>query len=336
MKTREVKIGSVKIGGQNPIAIQSMCTTKTHNVDMTVAQILELENEGCDIVRVAVPNKKAADAIPRIKKHIHIPLVADIHFDHKLAIKALEKGADKIRINPANIGGEDKVAEILKIAKVPIRIGINAGSFKTRPTPQKMAKEALKWIKFFEKHKFTQIVVSLKSSNIKDTIAAYEFISKKTNYPLHVGVTEAGTLISGTVKSAIGIGALLQKGIGDTIRVSLTENPVYEIRAAKEILKSLGLYQREPEIISCPACGRTEINLQKLVREVEHRARAIKKPLKIAIMGCTVNALGEAREADYGIGGGRKQGAIFKKGKVIKTVPEAALVDELFKLIEAE
>lgn len=338
MKTRKIKIGDVIIGGGNPVAIQSMCDTKTHDIKETVAQILKLEKEGCDVIRVAVPDERAVDTIPQIKKHIHIPLVADIHFDYTLAIKALRKGADKIRINPGNIGGEERVAEILKVCKVPIRIGINSGSLENyhHPIHEAMVESALKWVRFCENRNFTNIVLSLKSSNVADTIAAYELISKKVDYPLHVGITEAGTLIPGAVKSAIGIGSLLKKGIGDTIRVSLTEDPIYEIRVAKEILKSLGLYKKEPEIISCPTCGRTEIDLKKLVREVEKRAALIKKPLKIAVMGCMVNAIGEAREADFGIGGGKRKGVIFKKGKIIKTVPESKLVDELFKLIEAE
>ncbi|MEK7098223.1 MAG: (E)-4-hydroxy-3-methylbut-2-enyl-diphosphate synthase, partial [Patescibacteria group bacterium] len=232
MRTREIKIGGIKIGGKNPIAIQSMCDTKTHNIEATVAQILELENEGCDIVRVAIPDEKAANAIPEIKKHIHIQLVADIHFDYTLAIKALEKGADKIRINPGNIGGEDRVAEILKVCKVPIRIGINSGSLENHhhPIHEAMVESALKWVKFCEDRNFNQIVISLKSSNVADTIAAYESIAEKVDYPLHVGITEAGTLIPGTVKSAMGIGTLLREGIGDTIRVSLTEDPIYEVR----------------------------------------------------------------------------------------------------------
>lgn len=336
MRTSEIQIGGVRIGGKNPVAIQSMCTTKTHDVYATVKQILKLEKEGCDIIRVAVPDERAANAIPEIKKRIHIPLVADIHFDYTLAIKALEKGADKIRINPGNIGGEKRVLEILKVCKVPIRIGINSGSLETHKHPihKAMVESALKWVRFCEDRGFAQIVLSLKSSNVAETIAAYELISRKVDYPLHVGITEAGTLIPGAVKSAIGIGSLLQKGIGDTIRVSLTEDPVQEIKVAKEILKALGLYKKEPEIVSCPTCGRTEINLRKLVQEVEKRAASIKKPLKIAVMGCMVNAVGEAKEADFGIGGGKGKGVIFKKGKIIKTVPESKLVDELFKLIE--
>jgi (E)-4-hydroxy-3-methylbut-2-enyl-diphosphate synthase len=338
MKTREIKIGGVRIGGENEVAIQSMCDTKTEDVSATVAQILKLEEEGCDIVRVAVPNVEAAEALKEIKKKIGIPLVADVHFDYTLALKALENGADKIRINPGNIGGEERVAEILKVCKVPIRIGINSGSLESHHHPiyEAMAESALKWVGFCEERGFENLVLSLKSSNVEDTIKAYEMISEKTDYPLHVGITEAGTLIPGAVKSAIGIGSLLQKGIGDTIRVSLTEDPVQEIRVAKEILKSLGMYGKEPEIISCPTCGRTEIDLKGLVVEVEKRAKKIKKPLKIAVMGCAVNAVGEAREADFGIGGGKGNGIIFKKGKVVKNVPEDRLVDELFELIEKE
>ncbi|MFH1720432.1 MAG: flavodoxin-dependent (E)-4-hydroxy-3-methylbut-2-enyl-diphosphate synthase [Patescibacteria group bacterium] len=338
-----MKIGNVQIGKGHKIAIQSMCSTKTHDVEATVKQILKLEKEGCDIIRVAVPDMKAAEAIPKIKKHIHIPLVADIHFNCKLAIAALENGADKIRINPGNMGSEEKVAEIIKHAKVPIRIGVNSGSLEMDlldkygyPCPEALVESSLRWVKFFEKRGFKKIVLSLKSSNVKDMIKAYELIAKKTAYPLHLGVTEAGTLIPGTVKSAIGIGTLLQKGIGDTLRVSLTEDPVKEVKVAKEILKSLGLYDKEPEIIACPTCGRSEIKLEKLAKEVEKRASKLKNPLKIAVMGCVVNGPGEARLADYGIAGGKNSGAIFKKGKVVKTVPEKDLVKELFKIIEKD
>ena len=262
-KTREIDIGGVKIGGDNPIAIQGMCTTKTHDVEATVGQILALEREGCDIVRVAVPDKRAVDAIPKIKERIHIPLVADIHFSHRLAIMAIEKGADKIRINPGNIGGEEKVSELLAMARVPISIGINAGSMESdilekygHPTAEAMVESALRWVEFFEKHHFYQIVLSLKSADVRTSIAAHEMISERTDYPLHIGVTESGTFLTGTIKSSICVASLLQKKIGNTFRISMTEDPITQIKVAKEILRTLGLRLNGVEVISCPICGR--------------------------------------------------------------------------------
>lgn len=343
-KTRKVKVGGVAIGGNSPVSIQSMCTTKTENVKATVAQILKLEKAGCEIIRVAVPGLEAAVALREIKKKIHIPLVADIHFDHRLAIEAIKNGADKVRINPGNIGGEDRVAEILCAAKkagIPLRLGVNSGSLEQkiwkkygRPSPTAMVESALNWARFFEKNKFYNFVISVKSPDAVDMVAANRMISKKCDYPLHLGVTESGIPPYGTIKSAIGIGALLLDGIGDTIRVSICADPIESMIAAKQILKSLHLYNKEPEVIACPTCGRTQINLMKLAREVEKRLMKLGKPLKIAVMGCTVNGPGEAREADYGIAGGKGQGAIFKKGKIIKWVSEGKLVDELMGVIK--
>lgn len=345
-KSSICKIGTVKIGGSQPIAIQSMCSTKTENVKKTVSQILALERAGDQLIRVAVPNFEAADALPKIKSKIHIPLVADIHFDHRLALAALKKGADKIRINPGNIGGEDRVGEILALAKkcaAAVRLGVNSGSLEQklwskygRPSPQALAESALNWIKIFEKHAFTNFAVSIKSSDVPETVAAYRLLAKKCDYPLHLGVTEAGLPPYGIVKSAVGIGSLLLDGIGDTIRVSLTSSPLEEIEVAKQILKSLHLYNAEPEVISCPTCGRTEINLKKLAREIDRRLKKLGKPIKVSVMGCVVNGPGEAREADFGIAGGKKMGAIFKKGKIVKWVPERKLVGEFIDMIKKD
>jgi len=341
-----MKTKFIKIGGNFPIAIQSMCDTKTENVRATVAQIRKLQEEGCDLVRVAVPTLEAAKAIKQIKKQINIPLIADIHFDPTLAIEAIKNGADKIRINPGNISDEKAITSIIAAAKskkIPIRIGVNAGSFKKAPTPLALATDAIKWMKFFESRKFTDIIVSIKSSDITTTIKANELLysmmkKRKAIYPIHLGVTEAGTLISGITKSAIALSRLLEKGIGDTIRISLTDDPVNEVKAAKELLKALGLYDKEPMIISCPTCGRTEIDLKALVSKTELALKKlnIKKPLKIAIMGCVVNGPGEAKHADYAICGGKKSGAIFKYGKFVKSVPENFLVKEFLKLLKGE
>lgn len=343
-KTRVCAVGNLKIGGGFPIVIQSMCSTKTENARATVAQILKLERAGCDLIRIAVPNIDAANKIPLIKKQIHIPLIADIHFDYRSAVKSIENGADKVRINPGNIGGESRVQEILNAAKkhkTAIRLGVNSGSLEQhlwdkykRPSSEAMIESALNWIRFFEKNHFYNFAVSIKSSDVPDTVLAYELLAEKCDYPLHLGVTEAGLLPYGSIKSAVGIGALLLKGIGDTIRVSLTADPVEEIKVCKHILKSLHLYDKEPEIISCPTCGRTEINLIKLAKETEKRLFKLGKPLKVAVMGCMVNGPGEAREADWGIAGGRNKGAIFRKGKILKWVKEKDLVDELMKIIK--
>lgn len=344
--SRVVKIGGVAIGGQNPIAIQSMCTTKTHDVDATVAQILQLEEAGCEIVRVTVPFPKDADALPKIKKQIHIPLIADIHYDYRMAIASLENGADKIRINPGNIGKKEWVVEIIEMAKKykkPIRIGVNAGSLERdlwikygRPSPEALVESAQRWIAFFEEHEFGDLVLALKSSNVPEMIESYERIARVCDYPLHLGVTEAGTMRTGSIKSAIGIGSLLERGIGDTIRVSLTEDPVEEIKTAKEILKALHLYKKERTIIACPTCGRVEVDLIKLAHEVEERTAHIKLPITIAVMGCAVNGPGESREADYGIAAGRKCGVIYRRGTIVKQTAEDNLLMELLEVIQKD
>jgi len=342
--TREVKIGNKKIGGNNPILVQSMTNTDTHDIEKTIEQIKRLEAEGCDIIRVAVPDMEAAEAIKEIKKNINIPLVADIHFDYRLAIKSIENGADKIRINPGNIGREENIKKVVEIAKekgIPIRIGVNSGSLEKEilhkykgVTAEAVVESALKNVLILEKLGFYDIVISLKTTNVPLTIEAYKLASSKVDYPLHVGITEAGTIEAGTIKSAIGIGTLLYLGIGDTIRVSLTGDPVHEVRVGRQILRSLGLLKEGVEIISCPTCGRTKIDLIRLAEEVEKRTRNIKKPLKVAVMGCVVNGPGEAKEADIGIAGGDGEGVIFKKGKVYKKVKEEELVEELMKEIE--
>lgn len=337
---------------QRKITIQSMCDTKTEDVRATVKQILELEKEGCELVRVAVPNLNAAKALKEIKHRIHIPLIADIHFDPKLALEAINSGADKIRINPGNINDKEALKEIIKAAKIkkiPIRIGVNAGSLETSllnkykgPTAEALVESALNWVKFFESQKFKSLVISIKSHDVETTIEANERLHealrrRRTPYPIHLGVTEAGTLIPGITRSTLALGHLLKKGIGNTIRISLTDSPINEVKAAKELLKALNLYTKGPMIVSCPTCGRTEIDLKSLVKKVETGLKNLKinKPLKIAIMGCVVNGPGEAREADYAICGGMKQGAIYRKGKLIKTAPENQLVDEFLKLIKS-
>lgn len=343
-KTREINIGGVKIGGDNPIAIQSMCNTDTRDVNATVDQIKRLEKAGCEIIRVAVPDMEAAECIRDIKKSIDIPLVADIHFDYRLALRCMENGIDKIRINPGNIGSADRVKQVADMAKrngIPIRIGVNSGSLEKNlvekyggVTPQGLVESALGHIKLLEENDFYDIAVSIKASNVPFSVEVYELLSDTVDYPLHVGITEAGTVWGGTVKSAVGIGAILSRGIGDTIRVSLTGDPVEEIYAAKEILKSLELRKFGVEFISCPTCGRTSIDLIKIANEVEERVRNIDKNIKVAVMGCAVNGPGEAREADIGIAGGHGEGLIFKKGQILRKVPEDRLVEELLKEIE--
>lgn len=342
--TKEIKIGAVIIGGSQPIAIQSMCNTDTRDADSTIKQILSLEKAGCEIIRVAVPDQAAAKAIGEIKKNIHIPLVADIHFDYRLALLSLEMGIDKIRINPGNIGEEKRVEEVAKACKaqgVPIRIGVNSGSLEKSiiekyggVTPEGLVESALKHVRLLEKYAFEDIVISIKASNVPFSLEAYSLLSEKVPYPLHLGITEAGTVWSGTIKSAVGIGAILSMGIGDTIRVSLTGDPVEEVKAAKEILKSLGLRQFGIEFISCPTCGRTEIDLIRIANEVEERLQHINKPIKVAVMGCVVNGPGEAKEADIGIAGGKGVGLLFKKGEIIKKVQESELVGALLEEIE--
>ena len=344
-KTCPIHIGGVTVGGTAPISIQSMTNTKTENSKETTAQIAELTAAGCDIVRVAVPDLTAAKAIEKIKDGISIPLIADIHFDYRLAIAAIEHGADALRLNPGNIGGADNVAAVVKEAKrkrIPIRIGVNAGSLEKtmlakyggHPVPEAMVESALQHVAILENLGFYDIKISLKANDVPKTIRAYQLMSETVDYPLHLGITEAGTVKSGIIKSAVGIGALLAQGIGDTIRVSLTGNPVEEVYAGKEILKSLGLREFGPTLISCPTCGRTSIDLIALAEKVEEKLGTIKKPLKVAVMGCVVNGPGEAKEADIGIAGGKGQGIIFRKGKIVKTVSEEQLLSELFVEME--
>lgn len=344
-KTRVVKAGNVLIGGDNPVVIQSMCNTDTRDVSATVSQIKALEKAGCEMVRVAVPDMIAAQAIGKIKEQISIPLVADIHFDYKLAVEAMAQGIDKIRINPGNIGSKEKVRIVADMAKekgIPIRIGVNSGSlqkellkkFGGHVTPEAMVESALSHVKILEECDFRDIVISIKSSNVPFSIEAYSLLSQAVDYPLHLGITEAGTVYSGTVKSAVGIGSILSMGIGDTIRVSLTGDPTEEIKAAKEILKSLELRKFGVEMISCPTCGRTQIDLISLAQQVEEKCRNINKDIKVAVMGCAVNGPGEAREADIGIAGGHGEGLIFKKGEILKKVPENELLDTLMEEIE--
>ncbi len=343
-KTKVLNIGTVKIGGDNPIAVQSMCNTDTRNVTATVNQIKKLEDAGCEIIRVAVPDMEAAEALKDIKKNINIPIVADIHFDYRLAVKAIENGIDKLRINPGNIGNEENVKIVAKECgkrNIPIRIGVNSGSLEKdilekygKVTSEGLVESALRHIAFLEKYDFSNIVISIKASDVLLTAKAYSILSEKVDYPLHIGITEAGTIYGGTIKSAVGIGLILGMGIGDTIRVSLTGDPVEEVKAGKEILKALGLRKFGVEFVSCPTCGRTEIDLISIANEVEKKCMNITKNIKVAVMGCVVNGPGEAREADIGIAGGKGVGIIFKKGNIIKKVDENLLVDELIKEIE--
>jgi len=346
-QSRVVKVGPYKLGGNNPVRVQSMCNTDTRNVKATVAQILKLEKAGCEIVRVAILDMEAAKAVGKIKKQIHIPLVADIHFDHKLALEVIAQGIDKVRINPGNIGSEDKIKAVLnacKKNKIPIRIGINGGSlekdilkkYKDKVTAEGMVESAMRHIRILEKYKFKDILVSLKASDIKRTVEAYRLLAKKVDYPLHIGVTEAGTIFRGTIMSSIGLGILLYEGIGATLRVSLTADPIEEMKVAWEILKSLKLRKKGVTVTSCPTCGRTQIALIDLAEKVEVAVKNIDKDIHIAVMGCVVNGPGEAREADIGVAGGKGMGAIFAKGKVIKSVKEkdilSALLEEIDKL----
>ena len=338
-QTKEISIGSVKIGGGNPVAIQSMTNTKTEDVESTVAQILKLEAAGCDIIRCAVPTFEAAEAVKEIKKRIHIPLVADIHFDHRLAVSAIENGADKIRINPGNIGSKEKVKEVVDKAKeygVPIRVGVNSGSLEKHliekyggVTAEGIVESALDKVRMIEKMEYDNLVVSIKSSDVMMCVKAHELIARECPYPLHVGITESGTVYSGNVKSSAGLGIILYEGIGDTIRVSLTGDPSEEIRTAKLILKTLGLKKGGIEVVSCPTCGRTKIDLIGLANEVEKLVADIPLDLKVAVMGCVVNGPGEAREADIGIAGGIGEGLLIKKGEIIKKVKEDKLLDTL-------
>ncbi len=337
--TKEIRIGNLRIGGHAPIAVQSMCNTMTQDVSATVAQIRALESAGCEIIRVAVPDEEAASAISRIKSQISIPLVADIHFDYKLAIASAKAGADGLRFNPGNIGSQKNVRALVDCAKdlnIPIRIGVNSGSLEkdilekySGFTPEAMVESALRHVHLLESFNFDQIKISIKASDVSRTVEAYRVLSSKCDYPLHVGITEAGGLYSGITKSAIGIGMILSQGIGDTIRVSLTRDPMEEIRVGYEILRALGIRHRGPEIISCPTCGRCRINLFKIAEQVEKALLTSTLPIKVAIMGCVVNGPGEAREADIGIAGGDGLGILFKKGKVVRKVPEDRLVEVL-------
>ena len=343
-ETRKVKVGNIYVGGDFRVSIQSMTNTDTKDVEATVKQIRELQEAGCDIVRCAVLDMDAACAIKDIVAKINIPLVADIHFDYRLALKVVENGISAVRINPGNIGSIERVrmvAEACKAKNIPIRIGVNSGSLEKeilerdgKPTAKGLVESALAHVKILEAVDFHDIVISMKSSNVETMIESYRIASQKTNYPLHLGVTEAGTPWRGTIKSAIGIGTLLAEGIGDTIRVSLTSDPIEEIKVAKEMLKALGLREGGLEFVSCPTCGRTQIDLINIAKEVEERLSSCKKNIKVAVMGCVVNGPGEAREADIGIAGGKGEGLIFRKGEIIKKVKEEDLVEELIKIIE--
>ncbi len=335
-KTREVRIGNRVIGGGHPILIQSMTNTKTEDVAATAAQIRELEAAGCDIIRCAVPHREAAAALKEIKKQISIPLVADIHFDYRLAIAAMENGADKIRINPGNIGSEDRVRAVVETAKernIPIRVGVNSGSLEKDlvekyhgVTAEGLVESALAQVARIEDMGYDNLVISIKSSDVRMCARAHELIAEKTDHPLHVGITEAGTLYSGNIKSAVGLGIILYQGIGDTIRVSLTGAPLEEVKSAKRILKTLGLRKGGVEVVSCPTCGRTQIDLIGLANQVETLVQDIPLDIKVAVMGCVVNGPGEAKEADIGIAGGKGVGLLIKKGEIVKKVPEAELL----------
>lgn len=338
-KSKEIKIGNVWIGGSHPIAIQSMTNTKTENAEATVAQILALEAAGCEIIRCAVPTSEAAKALTEIKKQIHIPLVADIHFDYRLAIAAMEHGADKVRINPGNIGSRDKIKAVVETARersIPLRVGVNSGSLE-KPliekyggvTAEGLVESALHQAELIEDMGYDNLVISIKSSDVLMCVKAHELIAEKTNYPLHVGITESGTVTSGNIKSAIGLSLILGQGIGDTIRVSLTADPLEEISSAKQILKTLGLRKGGIEVVSCPTCGRTKIDLIGLAKQVEELVKDYPLDLKVAVMGCVVNGPGEAREADLGIAGGIGEGLLIKKGEVLRKVKEELLLSEL-------
>lgn len=343
--TRKINIGNIFVGGDAPISVQSMTNTKTHDITATVAQIYELAKAGCDIVRLAIPDKAAALAIDKIKAQTEVPLIADIHFDYQLALICIERGIDGLRINPGNIGGKEQVRAVVRAAKgrhIPIRIGVNAGSLDKQllgkygghPTAEALVESALDHIRLLEREDFFDIKISLKAHDVPLTLAAYRLMAQTVNYPLHLGVTEAGTYKSGVIKSAIGIGTLLAEGIGDTLRVSLTGDPVQEVKVGNEILKSLGLKEYGPTLISCPTCGRCNIDLGAIASQVEARLATIKTPIQVAVMGCIVNGPGEAREADVGIAGGTGEGLVFRKGEIVRKVPEDQLVIALFEEIE--
>lgn len=342
-ETKPIYVGNVKIGGQDKVVIQSMCNTKTKDIKSTVEQIIRLENAGCEIVRVACLDIEDAKAIKEIKKEIHIPIVADIHFDYRIALEAIESGVDKIRINPGNIGSEEKikaVVEACKNKKIPIRIGVNAGSLEKdilekygKPCSDGMIESAKRHVKILENFNFKDIAISLKASNLDMCVEAYEKAAKEFIYPLHLGITEAGTAFSGTIKSSIGLGIMLREGIGDTIRVSLSDDPVEEIAVCKEILKNCNLYKNSPKLISCPTCGRIAYDLIPIAKEIEKFLQTLNADITVAIMGCAVNGPGEAREADIGIAGGNKEGVLFKKGKIIKKIKQEDIVETLKKEI---
>ena len=342
--TKLINIGKVNVGGGSQISVQSMANTDTRDVGKTVEQIKRLEDAGCEIIRVAVPDMIAAQAIKEIKKQINIPLIADIHFDYRLAIEAIEHGADKIRINPGNIGSLDRVKQVVQKAKernIPIRVGVNSGSLEKEilnkykgVTVQGLVESALNNVRIIEDMDYNNIVISIKASNVVNTIKSYQLVSDQTNYPLHIGVTEAGTVFRGTIRSAVGVGTLLASEIGDTLRISLTGDPVEEVRVGIEILKSLNLRKQGIEFVSCPTCGRTQVDLVRIANEVELALANIDKPIKVAVMGCAVNGPGEAREADVGVACGDGCGLIFKKGEIVRKVPEDRIVEELLKEIE--
>ena len=343
--TKKITVGGVAVGGDAPVTVQSMCNTKTHDVEATVNQIKQFQAAGCEIVRLAIPDMAAAEAIDKIKEQVSIPLVADIHFDYKLALAVAERGIDKIRINPGNIGGEDRVkavAEACKSHNIPIRIGVNAGSLEKRliekyghPTPEAMVESARGHIELLNRYDFDDICLSMKSSSVPLTIAAYRLAAEEFKYPLHLGVTETGTAWNGTIQSAVGIGTVLSEGIGNTIRVSLTADPVEEVKTGIAILKALGM-RKGIKLVSCPTCGRTQIDLIGLAHEVEKRIQGIDRDITVAVMGCVVNGPGEAREADYGVAGGKDSGILFKHGEVLGTYPYEKLCDALIDLIEKD
>ena len=342
--TRRIQVGAVPVGGGAPVSIQSMCNTATEDVEATVQQIRRLEQAGCDIVRVAVPTEEAARAIPAIKRGIRIPLVADIHFDYKLALLCIDGGVDKIRINPGNIGSKERVRAVADGCRergIPIRVGVNGGSLEKDTlrkyggvTAEALAESALGHVHLLEDCGFGDICISVKCSRVPVNMAAYELLHERVDYPLHLGVTEAGTPEMGVLKSAIGIGGLLCRGIGDTLRVSLTADPVEEVTAAKKILQAAGIRRTEPDLIACPTCGRTQYDMLPIAREVERRLKDCHKPITVAVMGCVVNGPGEAAAADVGIAGGRGEGLLFAKGKILRKVPQEQLVDEMFREIE--
>jgi (E)-4-hydroxy-3-methylbut-2-enyl-diphosphate synthase len=343
-KTRTITVGTVKIGWGAPVAVQSMCNTDTRDIPATLGQIKRLEEAGCELVRLAVPDEDAAKALGKIKKGAAIPLIADIHFSHTLALEAVAQGVDGLRINPGNIGARDKIAEVVKVCKdrnIPIRIGVNAGSLEKHllekyghPTPEAIVESAFGHIRILEDLYYREIKVSLKASDVLTTVEAYRLFSKQSDYPVHIGISEAGTIHSGTIKSSVGLGILLSEGIGDTMRVSLTADPAEEVRVAYEILKSLKIRQRGVNIISCPTCGRTEIDIIGLAEEVERRLGHVTEPITVAVMGCVVNGPGEAREADIGIAGGKGTGLLFKHGEIIRKFSEKDLADVLVEEVE--